>query len=218
MAVKKANTKIEIQPPNFKTVKLRLEGVSPLMMNKFSQKARKQMEDAQQAESKTKRKREPKDYAAEFEGAKYVSTDKWEGVPALSIRAAMIRACSTVSGLPMTVAKGAFFIKADGFDKIDGTPLIKIIGKAKHDTRPVRLESGVTDLRNRPRYDSWACEIEVEFDADLVSANDVANLLARAGMQIGIGELRPFGRKSFGGDFGMWTVATSKAKRRRKAA
>lgn len=208
--------RIEIQPPNFKSVKLRLEGVSPLMLHKFSEKARKQMEDSQQAESKTKRKRDPKNYKSEFEGAKYISTAKWEGVPALSIRAAMIRACANVDGLPMTVAKGAFFIKPHGFDVTDGTPLIRIEGKSSHDTRPVRLESGVTDLRNRPRYDTWACEIDVEFDADLVSANDVANLLARAGTQIGIGELRPFGRKSFGGDFGMWRVANPK--KGRKAA
>ena len=209
-------TRIEIQPPNFKIVKLRLEGVSPLMLHKFSAKARKQMEEAQQAESKTKRKREPKNYEAEYRGAKYISTAKWEGVPALSIRAAMIRACANVDGLPMTVAKGAFFIKPDGFDVADGTPLIKIQGKAKHDTRPVRLESGVTDLRNRPRYDKWACEVGIEFDADLVSAADIANLLARAGTQIGIGELRPFGRKSFGGDFGMWCVKNPKRGRKAK--
>jgi hypothetical protein len=209
-------TRIEIQPPNFKTVKLRLEGVSPLMLHKFSEKSRRQMEEAQQAESKTKRKREPKDYEAEYLGAKYISTAKWEGIPALSFRAAMIRACANVDGLPMTVAKGVFFIKADGFDVTDGTPLVKIQGKSVHDTRPVRLESGVTDLRNRPRYDTWACEVEVEFDADSVSATDIANLLARAGTQIGVGELRPFGRKSFGGDFGMWCVKSPK--RKRKAA
>jgi hypothetical protein len=207
-------TRIEIQPPNFQVVKLRLEGVSPLMLHKFSEKSRKQMEETQQAESKTKKKRAPKDYKAEYLGAKYISTAKWEGIPALSIRAAMIRACSNVDGLPMTVAKGAFFIKPDGFDVTDGTPLVRIHGKSVHDTRPVRLESGVTDLRNRPRYDSWACEIAVEFDADLVSANDVANLLARAGTQIGIGELRPFGRKSFGGDFGMWCVKNPKKGRK----
>ena len=83
-------TRIEIQPPNFKSVKLRMVGLSPLMLHKFSEKARKQMEETQQAENKTRKKREPKDYEAEYEGAKYISTDGWEGVPALSIRAAMI--------------------------------------------------------------------------------------------------------------------------------
>lgn len=207
-------TRIEIQPPNFKSVKLRMVGLSPLMLHKFSAKARKQMEDAQQAANKTRKKREPKDYVAEYEGAKYVATAGWEGVPALSVRAAMIRACKTVDGLAMTDAKGAFFIKADGFDETDGTPLIRIKGKAAHDTRPVRLESGVTDLRNRPRYDTWECTVTIEFDADMVSANDVANLLARAGTQIGIGELRPFGRKSFGGDFGMWEVKNPARKKK----
>lgn len=201
-------TKIEIQPPNFKMVTLRCDGNSPLMMHKFSQKMRKQMEEKQTSADTTKKKREPKDYEAEFNAARYVSTKGWDGVPAIMLRASMIAACRYVSGLTMTHAKGAFFIKADGRDNQDGTPLVKIDGKATHDTRPVRLESGVADLRNRPRYDDWAIEVTIEFDADLLSANDIGNLLARAGAQVGIGELRPQGPNSFGGDFGTWSVKT----------
>lgn len=206
----KASVKVEIQPPNFKSVTLRCEGTAPLMVHKFSEKMRKQMEEKQTAENKVTKKREPKDYNAEFEGAKYLSTKGWEGIPAIMLRGAMIAACRYTAGLTMTHAKGAFFIKADGRDKIDGTPLIKIEGKSEHDKRPVRLESGVADIRNRPRYDDWAVEVTIEFDADLLSANDVANLLARAGAQVGIGELRPQSRDSFGGDFGTWAVKQPK--------
>ena len=49
-----------------------------------------------------------------------------------------------------------------------------------------------------------------------MAAGDIANLLARAGTQIGIGELRPFGRQSFGGDFGMWCVKNPKRTRKAK--
>lgn len=207
----KAAVRIEIQPPNFKAITLRIEGSAPLMLHKFSEKMRKQIEEKQTATSKTTAKRAPKDYAAEFHAARYLDGKKRDGVPAGAIRAAMIAACRTVDGLPMTKAKGAFFIVAQGHDVTDGTPLVLIQGKPKHDTRPVRLESGVADMRNRPRYDDWACDLTIQYDADMLSANDVANLLARAGAQVGIGELRPQGPNSYGGDFGTWHVKTSKA-------
>lgn len=207
----KEKVKIEITPPKFQILAIRVEGSAPLMLHKFSEKMRKQIEAKQTATDVTKQKRAPKDYVAEFNAARYrARSGKWDGIPAGAFRAAMIAACRTLDGLPMTRAKGAFFLIADGHDETDGTPLIKIEGKCAHDTRPVRLESGVADLRNRPRYDDWACNLRIQFDADLLSANDVANLLARAGAMVGVGELRPQGPNSYGGDFGTWTVHTSK--------
>lgn len=213
----KEKVRIEITPPNFQILPIRVEGTAPLMLHKFSEKMRKQIQEKQTTKDATKKKREPKDYAAEFNAARYIAEGKkWDGIPAGAFRAAMIRACSRVDGLPMTVAKGAFFLIAQGHDVTDSTPLIRIEGAVAHDTRPVRLESGVADLRNRPRYDSWACELQVQYDADLLSANDVANLLARAGSQVGVGELRPQGPNSYGGDFGTWRVVTAKKNGRAK--
>lgn len=207
----KEKVRIEITPPNFKILPVRVEGTAPLMLHKFSEKMRKQIEEKQTSQDATRKKRAPKDYAAEFNAARYrARAGQWDGIPAGAFRAAMIAACRRVDGLPMTQAKGAFFIIADGRDETDGTPLIRIDGRALHDTRPVRLESGVADLRNRPRYDSWACDLKIQFDADLLSANDVANLLARAGATVGVGELRPQGPNSYGGDFGMFRVTTLK--------
>lgn len=200
---------ITIRPPNFKIVKLRVEGTTPLMMHKFSEKMRKKIEEAQTSKNKTKRAREPKDYEAEFNGARYISGKGWDGIPAGSFRAAMIAACRYVDGLTMTAAKGLFFIIADGSDD-DGTSLVKIIGKPVHDTRPVRNDGGGTDMRNRPRYYPWAVELAIKYDADLISAQDVVSLLARAGSQVGIGEYRPQARKGVGGDFGMFEVVSSK--------
>lgn len=207
-----AKTKIEITPPNFGILPIRIEGISPLMIHNFSEKARKQIEETQTAKDKVKKKREPKDYVAEFNGARYISTAGWDGVNAAALRNAMIGACRMIDGLPMTRAKGLIFIIAQGRDK-EGTALVQILGnKAVHDKRPVRLSDGGTDMRNRPRYDNWACEFEIQFDADAISATDIANLLARAGSQGGIGELRPSAPKSMGGDFGMFRVTDQKPK------
>lgn len=207
--------KIEITAPNFKLLPVRVEGTSPLMMNKFSHKAQTMIREKQESENTTKRTRTPKDYAAEYNAARYVSNDGWDGVPAATFRNAMISACRMVSGLSMVKAKGLLFVKAQGLDSEHGTSLVRIHGKPVHDTRPVRLESGVADMRNRPRYDSWACDLDVEYDADQLSAQDVANLLARAGAQGGIGEMRPSAPNSNGGEFGLFKVTERKKISRR---
>lgn len=213
--------KITITPLNFQSVELRLQGTAPLMQHKFGPKAAGAIEEKQTATDAVRKPREPKDYAAEYNAARYLSREGWDGLPCRQIRAAMIRACANIDGLDMMRAKSAFFINADGFDKIDGTPLLKIEGAENviHDTRPVAIV-GTFDLRNRPLYPTWAITPTINFDADLCTANDVANLLARAGATIGIGELRPLGKKGFGGDYGTWTVETPKKvrKRRGKAA
>lgn len=103
------SVKITIQPPNFKSVTLRVEGTAPLLVHKFSEKSRRQMEENQTSENTTKKKRKPKDYDAEYRAAKYVSSAKWEGVPAASFRMAMINSCRMLDGLPMTKARSALY-------------------------------------------------------------------------------------------------------------
>jgi hypothetical protein len=207
MAFKKQTGAFVIQAPNFQTLKVMIEGTAPLMIHRFSMKMRNAIEEKQTAKDQVARKRPPKDYKAEFNGARYIARQGWDGFYAGCIRNAMIGAARYVDGLQMTKAKGLFFVEADGFDKDDGTPLVKIIGpKPVHDTRPVRLESGVADLRNRPRFDKWSAELRISFDADHISANDVVNLLARAGSQVGICEGRPGAPNSYGIGFGTFAV------------
>lgn len=213
MSTKKTTTAFTVLAPNFQLLEVTIAGTAPLMVHRFSMKMRGQIEAKQTAKDQVSRKRAPKDYAAEFNGARYVSRQGWDGFYAGCIRNAMIGAARYVDGLQMTKAKGFVFVEADGFDKDDGTPLVRILGcKPVHDTRPVRLESGVADLRNRPRYDTWSAKLRIKFDADHISANDVINLLARAGSQVGICEGRPGAPNSFGIGFGTFEVK-AKAKR-----
>ena len=179
---------------------------------------RGKIEENQTKMDKVKKARSPKDYKAEFNGARYISTANWDGFYAGALRNSMIAAARHVNGLQMTKSKGIFFVQAQGFDRDDGTPLVEIKGcKPAHDTRPVRLESGVMDLRNRPRYDNWYADIVIDFDADAVSATDVANLLHRAGKQVGLCEGRPNSTNSMGIGFGTFKVEGSLAKLKKAA-
>ncbi len=214
MAFAKKQVAFEIKAPNFQVVEVGIRGSAPLMVHKFSMKARNQIEAKQTSQDKVKKPRAPKDYKAEFNAARYISKNGWDGFYAGSLRNAMIRAASYGGGLTMTQAKGLIFIVAEGYDKEDGTPLVRIIGKPVHDTRPARNDGGGIDMRNRPRYDTWSAKVKISYDADLLSAQDVLNLLARAGESVGIGDGRPSSPNSNGCGFGTFQVeGLPKAKR-----
>jgi hypothetical protein len=51
-----------------------------------------------------------------------------------------------------------------------------------------------------------AAVLNIRYDADQFSATDVMNLIARVGMQVGIGEGRPDSKQSAGMGFGTFEV------------
>lgn len=200
--------RITISAPNFQPAIFKIKGVTPYVQNKFSSKARMQIRETQELglAAKKGKKRDPKDFDACYLEAMHRSTEGWVGIPAPSFRNALISACRIVN-FTMTRAKLALFIDADGIDAEDGTPLVRINGEPECLIMPVRNQSGVVDLRARPMWREWSAELRVRFDADQFMIEDVANLLHRAGLQVGIGEGRPDSPKSNGQGWGLFTLA-----------
>jgi hypothetical protein len=199
---------IAIAAPNFQKLRLSIRGTAPLVVNRFSQKAMQIMKETQEAGStaRSKRARDPKDFDALFEAAKHVSDEGWEGVHAAAFRNGAISACRAV-GFKMTHAKLAFTVIADGFDRVDGAPLVRLAsGVAEQWVTPTRNKTGVVDLRSRPMYRDWGADLLIRFDAGMLSAGDVTNLIARVGLQVGIGEGRPDSKDSAGLGFGLFEI------------
>lgn len=200
-----------IPPPRMKVATFRLQGTAPYVQHKFSVKAREQMRAKQEAGSQATKgkKREPKDFEACYQEAMYRLPDGSHAMPASCYRAAMISACRIV-GFKMTIAKLSLFVEADGYDS-DGVPLVRIQGLPVPHEATVRNETGVVDIRVRPMWHVWACDLRVRFDADQFSTDDVANLLSRVGLQVGIGEGRPDSRDSAGMGWGTFEIAAQQA-------
>lgn len=200
---------ITIAPPNFETVSFLIEGTAPYVQNRFSAKAMEAIRETQEAGSTAKKgkRKEAKDFGAAYLGAMHVSTDGWCGIPAPAFRNAMISACKIV-GFHMTKGKLSVFVEADGFDEVDGTPLVKIAkGEPHYHEAFVRNASGVVDLRPRPMWDpGWQANVRVRYDADMFALMDVTNLMLRAGMQVGIGEGRPDSKSSCGQGWGVFSL------------
>lgn len=204
---------VEIKAPRFEIIELEIQGTAPLVTHKFSAKARQQIIATQQAgsQAKGKRTREPKDFDEVYKGAMHIAREGWLGIPAGAFRNAMISACRTV-GYKMTHAKLAAFVLADGYEADDGTPLIKIIGEPKRHTTYARNDNGSVDIRVRPMWEEWSAIVRIRFDADMFSAEDVANLMMRVGMQVGICEGRPDSKNSAGMGWGLFTIASKEQK------
>jgi hypothetical protein len=108
----------------------------------------------------------------------------------------------------MTRAKLSLFIEADGYDAGDQTPLVRITkGKPKYSEHFVRNETKVADIRPRPMWrEGWEAQVRVRYDGDQLTTTDVLNLLARVGLQVGIGEGRPDSPRSCGMGWGLFEI------------
>lgn len=205
-------TSVTISPPNIASLGLRIVGTAPYMQAKFAAKARQAMMSKHAAGSTAKKgtKREARDFDADFVGAQHRASEGWVGIPCSALRNACIDACRMV-GFQMTRAKMSIFVKPDGFDADDGTPLIRLVaGEPERTEMATRNATGVADIRIRPMWREWGALVRLEYDADQFTAEDVSNLLHRAGLQVGIGEGRPFSKSSAGLGFGTFAVEGDK--------
>jgi len=209
--MKPTNTEeVTIKAPNIRALEIQITGTAPYVQARFPQKARQMMRDKMAAGSsaKNKKNRAARDFNDDYEQSMHRATEGWVGIPASAFRAALISACRLVN-FKMTLAKMSLFVLAQGFDKEDGTPLIKIAGKPEACEHMVRNATGVADIRVRAMWRDWSARLTIQYDADQFTQTDVVNLLHRVGTQVGIGEGRPDSKASAGMGWGTFSVAST---------
>jgi hypothetical protein len=213
MAIKKdeASVRVTIPAPDMRLAQFRFIGSEPLACCRFGAKARDRMIMDQKAgrSAKSKKILDPKDFEALFREAQYRSDEGWCGIHAACLRCAAISACRIV-GFKMTLAKLGLFVLADGRDREDGTPLLRVYGPEPDMwIGVVRNANGMPDMRPRPRWKAgqWELRPRIRYDAGMFSVSDVSNLMLRVGLQVGIGEGRPDSRNSAGLGYGLFDIA-----------
>lgn len=208
----KQTASVQITPPNIKTAVFKIIGTAPLVIHRFSAKAKNGMLDKMKEGSTAKKgkKREALDTEATYNQARYVSNDGWDGFNVASIRCGLISACRLV-GFKMTLAKLSVFVEADGRDATEPEfGLIRIYGKPRKTEMVARVETGQAYVTIRPSYDDWYAKVRIRFDADQFTIQDITNLLARVGEQVGIGEGRPDSKNSAGMGWGTFRIQNEK--------
>jgi hypothetical protein len=185
---------VAIRPIDIAEFEIPIRGVTPLIVSKFSEKARTAIKEKQEQKAKTaKAKRDPN---AEYLAAMYImpgtgkAGDKnaKHGIPASGFKKGAISACRYIDGINMTFASGAFHVLDDsgGLVQIN----FKKVEMVEHGVRLANAKRSF-DLRYRPQYTDWSCVLRIRYNRSAISAEQIVNLFHHAGFHIGWGELRP---------------------------
>jgi hypothetical protein len=178
---------IDLPPIDLQTANLRVIGDSPLICHAWSAKAKKQMLDKQMKKAKVKK--EAKDPEADFEESLYPLPGGGYGFPAIAFKSAMVGACRFAEGVKMTELRGALHIIGE---------MIPIEGSPTGREDMVRVGMGTADIRFRGQFETWAAVLPIQFNANVISLEQITNLLRLAGFGVGVGEWRPERNGSYG--------------------
>lgn len=222
MAGQKKTEIIEIKPIEIKKVTLKLVGDTPLIMHAWSEKAKREMLEAQQQKAKGKKK-EPKNPVFDFINSMYWIEGKPEventmpeedcekafteaikngarfGFPVTAFKQAAISAAYRMGWSKDKMSlRGVFFIDAneDGLVEIKSdTPIMR--------EDMVKIGAGVADIRYRGEFRNWSVELVVSFNKNgNYSLENIINIINAGGYVCGAGEWRP----ERDGQFGMFHI------------
>jgi len=221
-AAKKQETKsstIYIQPMEEATAKITIVGDTPLIVSKWTKKAKQELLDSQTDAKKTKKQKTPKNIWGEFADSLYwmdggpdVDYSDWTaelfeekakgarfGFPCTGIKAAALM--SAVRGGYVrykTEIMGDFWIVGEGERQ-----LVEIHSPGLPSMREdnVRL-AGIgrnADLRYRPQFLEWSMDLLIRYDLNgNIDLSSILNLINLGGHKCGIGEWRTEKSGTFG--------------------
>lgn len=187
---------ISLKPIQKLVVEMRITGVTPLISHKWSEDqlaAIRKKHDGTKTKNRSVRNREK-----EGEDAAYRTQDGRYAIPAVALKKALIAASHKDLGIEKTLVKKALFLRVT--DPYGNIPLDCDQPEIREDV--VRVGQGSTDLRYRPMFHRWACNITWEVDGELLTEGDLCTLVNRAGFGVGIGDWRP----EKGGEYGRFEI------------
>lgn len=183
--MKSKSVSVEVVEFSIRQVSIPITGISPLIVHAWSEKSKKMIADKQAGKAKGK-KHDIRNPEEDYQQAKHISASGWDGFPAAGFKAAMIRGAKMI-GMVMKDTQTAFFINAE----CEETQLVRIHGESRMRTDMVRVGMGSSDIRYRPEYPEWYAELNIEFNAGVISIDQIHQLVKAAGYGCGVGEMRP---------------------------
>ncbi len=186
---------VQIEPIKAETIKVPIVGVTPLIVNRFSAKAKQQMLDGMTGQKKPKQAKDPD---ADYEGSLYrFKGDEGFGVPAQAFKNSMVGATRLFpKAVTMVLVRQTIFVHGDPGD--DGQPLVRIVGEPAMREDVVRVGVSGHDLRYRAEFREWRAEVSITYVQASFARGSVLTLLDAAGLGVGVGEWRPERSGNFG--------------------
>jgi hypothetical protein len=208
---KKKEEVIELKPIQIKEMEITIKGVSPLIVNNFSEKSKQQILDAQMKKTKEKELRNP---VEDFMRACYWITPIPEEFTEEAFEKALkdgARFGFPAKGIKASIVSGAY---RNGMtkDKVSlyGAFLIpEELVEIKYETVEmrqdyVRIAHGGTDVRFRPEFKNWSMTFKIRYNENSYSLEQIINFINLGGFSCGLGEMRT----EKGGNFGSYVVET----------
>lgn len=180
------------------TLSVPILGTAPLLVHKFSEKAKRQMLDNMQGRKSPKAAKDPE---AEYEAAFYRTKEGGYGFPAIAFKAATVSA-SRFYGKSVTMTSLRQFVFINGEPGEDGQQMVPIVGNPVMREDVVRVGMGGTDLRYRPQFSEWSTTLLVTYVTSALTRDSLLSLIDAGGLGVGVGEWRPEKK----GDFGTYQI------------
>lgn len=197
VAPKKDNdAPIVITPIRIARISIPVVGDTELIVHKWSEKAKKMMLDKHMGtNAKVREKKVPEQDC--YDSIYFMEDGVSHGFPSAGFKSAIVGAIRQISGMTMTATKVTFRVEGE---------LLKINGEHRMREDMVKIDMGKPDIRYRAGYPKWSMVLPITYDADALTADQLVNLVNRAGWG-GVGEWRPSAPKSNSGNFGCFHVA-----------
>lgn len=172
-----------------------IKGTAPLIVHRWSEKAKEMMLASQQGKKTPKQAKDPQ---ADYEASMYRLADGGHGFPVMAFKAATVKGGGRVFGksVKMTELRQVFTFLADGIGT-DGTQLARISGEPTMREDMVRVGMGTADIRYRAEYRDWSAMLRVEYVPSVIDRESVVALIDAGGTN-GVGEWRPEKSGSYG--------------------
>lgn len=211
MASKNENGIVTIPEIKIKKTIITIIGDTPLIMNAFSEKAKREILDKQMKKAKKPKEakniwecfinslhwltEKPTEYTEEAfneaikKGAKF-------GFPSVGVKQCAISSAYRAGFIKNKVCmQGAFHIQNE-FVEIEGDLTMK--------EDMVKIPMGGADIVYRGEFSNWKSTFEVTYDENVISLEQLVQFINYGGFAVGIGDWRP--EKS--GNHGMFHIAT----------
>lgn len=207
---KTEEVKVSIPAIAVETAVIHVVGDSPLIVHKWSEKAKKMILDKQMKKAKTTA-HDAKDPVSDFieslywlegEPEKHTEAAFMEaveggakfGFPAVAFKASAVAAAYR-AGITknLVTMNGAFHVLGE---------MVEIQGVPEPREDMVRIAMGGTDIRYRGEFPTWEATFTVRYNKGVLSIEQLVNMFNLGGFACGVGEWRP----EKGGTFGMYHV------------
>lgn len=187
---------IELPQLSVQMMDVTLIGDTPLIVHAWSLKAKREMLASHM--KKGKPAKAAKDPNEDFRQSLYLLPDGGYGFPSIAFKSAAVTACTSVSGVTKVQSRQAFHIIGEDMDvdgALDGVKMrqnmVRIEGsEARMREDMVRVGMGKPDLRYRGEFWPWHVKVLVRFNSNVLSPEQILNLLNTAGFAVGVGEWR----------------------------